>query len=213
VKRDAELLARLAERLYEGTVRVTATDPGDAYERHVVDALTAAELVDAAPPGALVDVGAGGGIPGLPLAIRFPQRPVTLLEATARKAAFLTETIAVLGLPNVTVVADRAEVHAAGPGRDAFAVATARALAPPAVALELCLPLVRAGGILVLYAGAVAAAELDPVADALGARVERELLVAGSDRRRLVVVRKLAPTPARFPRRVGMAAKRPLRFT
>jgi 16S rRNA (guanine527-N7)-methyltransferase len=89
-------------------------------------------------------------------------------------------------------------------------VATCRALAPPPVALELCLPLVRPGGRMVLYAGAVDPAALAPVAELLAARLEAVEPVAGFERRHLVTVTKCGPTPPRFPRRPGMAAKRPL---
>jgi 16S rRNA (guanine527-N7)-methyltransferase len=108
------------------------------------------------------------------------------------------------------VLAARSEEHAAAAGREAYAVATARALAPPPVALELCLPLVQLGGLFVLYAGTVDAADLDGVAAQVGGAIEAVVPVAGSERRRLLAVRKVASTPPRFPRRPGMAAKRPL---
>jgi 16S rRNA (guanine527-N7)-methyltransferase len=210
VKRDDARLGRLVELLAAAPLNVTSVAAGDAWARHVEDALAGAALVAAAPAGALVDVGSGGGIPGIPLALAFPSRHVVLLEAASRKAAFLREVVAVLPVPNAEVRAARSEEHAAADGRDAYAVATARALAPPAVALELCLPLVAPEGVFVLYTGAVDAARLEPVAALLAGRVERVEPVAGSERRHLVAVRKTGPTPARFPRRAGMAAKRPL---
>ena len=204
---------RFVALLLDAPTRVTATAPDEAYERHVVDALTALPELTAAPPGPLVDVGSGGGVPGVVLAIALPDRAVTLVEATGRKAAVLAGMVTELGLERVTVVNARAEDHAAKV-RDAFAVATARALAPPPVAAELCLPYVRPGGIAVLYAGAVDRDALEHAAAAVGGALESVRAVAGSDRRTIVVIRKIAPTPPGFPRRVGLAAKRPLtRFT
>jgi 16S rRNA (guanine527-N7)-methyltransferase len=210
VKHEDARLDRLLELLAAAPVRVTAVAAAEGYARHVEDALAGAPLVATAPAGAIVDVGSGGGIPGIPLALVFPERRVTLLEAASRKAAFLRDVVAALPVPNARVVAARSEQHAAAGGRDAYAVATARALAPPPVALELCLPLVRPGGLFVLYAGAVDAAVLERVAGLLGGAVEAVEPVAGSERRHVVAIRKVTATPARFPRRPGMAAKRPL---
>ena len=206
-----ELQRLVALLLASPTVRVTATPPAEAYERHVEDALTALDLVASAPPGPLVDVGSGNGVPGLVLALELPERPVVLVESVGRKAVFLAETIDALGLDHVVVRTARAEqLAAAAPDRDGFAVATSRALAPPVVSLELCLPLVRPGGLHVLYAGAVDARALERAAAALGAAVETVRPVPGTARRHVVATRKLAPTPERFPRRIGVALKRPL---
>ena len=148
--------------------------------------------------GPIVDVGSGGGAPGIPLAAALPEREVTLLEAERRKADFLRgwET----ELPNLRVVWGRAEEQAT----DEFGVAVAKALAPPPVAAEWCLPLVRAGGAAILWVGP--AAEVDRVA-----RVAEQLAGAPpEDRGGLLVIRKLGPTPEGFPRRPGIARKRPL---
>jgi 16S rRNA (guanine527-N7)-methyltransferase len=148
--------------------------------------------------GPIVDVGSGGGAPGIPLAAALPDREVTLLEAERRKADFLrlwTEE-----LPNVRVVWGRAEEQEV----DRFGVAVAKALAPPPVAAEWCLPLVRPGGAAVLWVGPNA--EVDRVAGV----AERLAAAPPEDRDGLLVVRKLGPTPVGFPRRPGMARKRPL---
>jgi len=143
-------------------------------------------------------VGSGGGAPGIPLAAAFPDREVVLLEANRRKAAFLEG--AALAFPNVRVVYGRAEEQAL----DGFGVAVAKALAPPPVAAEWCLPLVRPWGAAVLYVGPSADAEhVARVAVQLGGEP-----VDGPDG--LLVLRKVRPTPAGFPRRPGMARKRPL---
>jgi 16S rRNA (guanine527-N7)-methyltransferase len=148
--------------------------------------------------GAVIDVGSGGGSPGIPLAASMPERAFTLLEAERRKCAFLERFAA--ELPNVEVVWGRAEEQPV----EGYGVALAKALAKPPVAIELCLPLVTPGGAAVLWVGRDVG--LDPVrrvAERLGGRVE-------SDLDGLAVVRKLTATPAGFPRRPGMAKKRPL---
>jgi 16S rRNA (guanine527-N7)-methyltransferase len=152
--------------------------------------------------GPVVDVGSGGGSPGIPLASARPELDFVLLEANRRKCAFLRETA--VGFENVSVICERAEEHAGGAGRDAYGTAVARALAAPPVAAEWCLPLVRPGGLVVLFVGP--SAELDPVSKAaaeLAAEVEES--PAG-----FALLRKTGPTPARFPRRPGVAKKRPL---
>ena len=173
------------------------TDPAAARATLLDDALKATELV-AATDGAIVDVGSGGGTPGIPLAAVLPARPVTLLDAERRKCAFLETWTG--ELPNLTVVWGRAEEQEL----ERYEVAVAKALAHPPTAAEWCLPLVREGGIVVLWVGETA--ERDRVA----ATVEQ---IAGSlepSPPGLMVIRKIGPTPSRFPRRTGVARKRPL---
>jgi 16S rRNA (guanine527-N7)-methyltransferase len=161
------------------------------------DALRALPLVEAAV-GPIVDVGSGGGSPGIPIAVRLPNRSVTLLESQRRKCDFLARYAA--ELPNVDVVWGRAEEQPT----DAFGVVLAKALAKPPVACELCVPLASVGGVAVLWTGEMAdAGAVAAVAERLGAELE-------DDRDGLLVVRKTSPTPAGFPRRPGMAKKRPL---
>ncbi|HEY4027140.1 MAG TPA: 16S rRNA (guanine(527)-N(7))-methyltransferase RsmG [Candidatus Dormibacteraeota bacterium] len=157
----------------------------------------------------LVDVGSGGGMPGLPLAISRPDLRVTLIETDRRKAAFLVHAAATLDL-DVEVVAERAETVAQGPLRESFDLAVCRALAPLPVLAELCLPLVRVGGRLLAMKG--------PLREAAGAIAllggdRAELVPAPStarDQGVIVVVAKIAPTPAAYPRRPGLPARRPL---
>jgi 16S rRNA (guanine527-N7)-methyltransferase len=171
----------------------------------VEDALRARPMIGESLPQLVVDVGSGNGSPGIPLAIDYGG-PVTLLEAASRKAAFLRELAAELGI-EAPVVAERSELYARGAGRDRFDLVLARALAPPPVALELCLPLARAGGRVLLWTGQIDGDVIDQVAVQLAARVTRIGPYGG---RRLVEVAKLGATPERFPRRPGMAGKRPL---
>jgi 16S rRNA (guanine527-N7)-methyltransferase len=192
--------ARL-ERWLEGllaTPGLTAIrDPVTARRVHVEESLAALDHVRRFS-GRLVDVGSGGGSPGLPLAAALPDREVVLLESSERKCRFLES--AARDFPNVHVLRGRAEEQEV----DAFGVAVARALAPPPVALEWCLPLVASGGAAVLYVGPTASAS------AVG-RVAAQIGGGPPEAHPgFIVVPKTRPTPPGFPRRPGLARKRPL---
>jgi 16S rRNA (guanine527-N7)-methyltransferase len=153
------------------------------------------ELV-AASAGPIVDVGSGGGAPGIPLAHALPEREVVLLEAERRKCVFLEQWAP----PNARVVWGRAEEQ----GTDWAGAAVAKALAHPPTAVEWCLPLVREGGIVLLWVGPSAEpGRVARVAELIGGALEDA--PPG-----FLVVRKVGPTPSGFPRRVGVAKKRPL---
>ncbi|HEV2712870.1 MAG TPA: RsmG family class I SAM-dependent methyltransferase [Gaiellaceae bacterium] len=172
-------------------------DPAEARRVLLEDSLRGVEVVRGFE-GTVIDVGSGGGAPGIPLAAALSDREVTLLEAERRKADFLRRWER--ELPNLRVVWGRAEEQET----DRFGVAVAKALAPPPVAAEWCLPLVRPGGAAVLWVGP--RAEVDRVA-----RVAEQLAAARPEERDgLLVIKKLGPTPAGFPRRPGIARKRPL---
>jgi 16S rRNA (guanine527-N7)-methyltransferase len=170
-------------------------DEAQARAMLLDDALRAVPLLRELD-GAIVDVGSGGGSPGIPLAVALPDRELTLLEAGERKCDFLEQWAP----PNARVVRGRAEEQPA----DEYGVVLAKALAQPPVAVELCLPLARPGGAVVLWLGP--SADLDTVG--------RVSTLLGGDlpqvRDGLVVLRKLAPTPPGFPRRAGVAKRRPL---
>ena len=183
--------------VFEAPGLTSLRDLDEARRVLLEDSLRGAEIVSEFE-GPIVDVGSGGGAPGIPLAAALPDRDVTLLEAERRKVEFLRRWEA--DLPNVRVVWGRAEDQET----DRFGVAVAKALAPPPVAAEWCLPLVGSGGAVVLWVGPTV--EVDRVA-----RVAEQL--AGSPpelRDGLLVIRKVGPTPKGFPRRAGMARKRPL---
>ena len=170
-------------------------DVEEARTALLEDSLRGLERVQAFA-GSIVDVGSGGGVPGIPLAASLPDREVTLLEATGRKCDFLR----VWAPPNTRVIEGRAEEQET----DTYGVAVAKALAEPPVAAEWCLPLVREGGAVVLWVGPSAEhGRLATVAGRLAAVVEPA--PAG-----FVVLRKVGPTPPGFPRRPGIARKRPL---
>lgn len=169
----------------------------DARRFLLDDAMRAVSVVQSAP-GRVIDVGSGGGTPGIPLASALPTREFTLLEAERRKCDFLERVSA--ELPNVHVICGRAEEQET----DVYGVALAKALAKPPVAAELCLPLVRPGGIAILWAGK--SADVDRVARA----AEHLAAILEDNRDGLIVLRKMSPTPPGFPRRPGIAKKRPL---
>jgi 16S rRNA (guanine527-N7)-methyltransferase len=172
-------------------------DPSEARRVLLDDALAGLELVRRFE-GSIVDVGSGGGTPGIPIAASLPERQVTLLEAERRKTDFLQRWVEELS--NLAVVWGRAEEQP----KEAHGVAIAKALAHPPVAAEWCLPLVAEGGSVILWVGPSA----DPAAVArAAARVSGELEEAPPG---FLVLRKTGPTPPGFPRRAGMAKKRPL---
>ena len=181
-----------------GTPGLTALRSADDARKVLVEDALRAEAILAASSGPVVDVGSGGGSPGIPLAVALPDRSIMLLESQRRKCDFLERHA--VELPNVQVVWGRAEEQPV----DTFGVALAKALAKPPVACELCVPLVQVDGIVVLWTGVSADIEsVAQVAGLLGAKLE-------SSDEGLLVIRKTAPTPAGFPRRPGMAKKRPL---
>lgn len=178
------------------TPGLTAIKDVQAARRALLDdSLRGVEIV-ADFPGPIVDVGSGGGVPGIPIAHALPKREVTLLEANGRRCEFLRTWAP----PNARAVQGRAEEQKP----DVYGVAVAKALSPPPVAAEWCLPLVRPGGAVVLWVGPSAdSARVARVAEQLGGELTEE-------RDGLFVLRKLRPTPEGFPRRTGVARKRPL---
>ena len=190
-------LERWLERLLETPGLTAIRDPAEARRVHLDESLAVVPFVRRYE-GAVVDVGSGGGAPGVPLAAALPDREVVLLEANRRKCDFL-ESVA-REFANLRVVCGRAEEQAV----EQFGVAVAKALAPPPVALEWCLPLIRIGGAAILLVG--------PSADAEAVR-RASAQLGGADPEThpgVLVVAKCGATPAGFPRRPGVARKRPL---
>jgi 16S rRNA (guanine527-N7)-methyltransferase len=216
-------LDQLGAALREGNRRVNLTritDPAEIETRHFLDSLSAAVpllgVLNNAADLRLVDVGSGGGMPGLPLKIAFPRLRVTLVESVNKKADFLRETVAQLGLSDVAVVAKRAEIAARDPEhRDMYDWATARALGKLPVVIELCAPFLAPGGLLVAHRRGDLDAELTAAAPAfkalhLWSRTPIPLDVPGLEGHGLIVGEKYALTPEAYPRRPGMPRKRPL---
>jgi 16S rRNA (guanine527-N7)-methyltransferase len=209
-----ETLNRLLIALADPAAPTAVHDPVEGVDVHVADSLAALEVEELRAAGRIADLGAGAGPPGLVLAVALPHTRVALVESVARKCAFLEATVQDLGLGNVEVVCARAESWDDGLGR--CDVVCARALASLPVLCEYAAPLLRERGVLVAWKG-----EVDPEEDAAGGRaaetlgLEREAVrgvepYPGSRRRTLHVFRKVRPTPVGYPRRPGMAIKRPL---
>jgi 16S rRNA (guanine527-N7)-methyltransferase len=192
-----ERLERWLEAVLATPGLTSIHDPAEGRRVHLDGSLAALELVRRFE-GPIVDVGSGGGAPGIPLAAALPEREVTLLDSNRRKCAFLEGWVG--DLPNLRVVCGRAEEQPV----DAWGVAIAKALALPPVAAEWCLPLVAPGGAAILFIG--------PTADVAAAGKVAEQLAAepAESPPGFLVLRKLGPTPAGFPRRPGVARKRPL---
>ena len=180
---------------------------------HIADSLSALEVPGVQEARRIADLGAGAGLPGLVLAIALPEAEVVLVESVGKKCAWMERTIERLGLANARVACARVEeLRETG-----FDVVTARALGALPVVCEYAAPLLREGGVLVAWKGAVEATEeADGLAAAARLGLARDAVLAvepyaASERRTLHVFRKIAPTPERYPRRPGMAAKRPLK--
>lgn len=192
----------------------TVTDPAAVIRDHLADSLVALELDVVRGATVIADVGAGAGFPGLPLAIALPAATVSLVESNGRKCRFMDRAAAACAIDNAEVVPARAESWAAG--RDACDVVVVRAVAALPVVAEYAAPLLRLGGTLVAWRG-----RRDPADEAAGERAAHLLGLEvqppvrvqpypGAVHRHLHPMVKIAPTPGRFPRRPGMAAKRPL---
>jgi 16S rRNA (guanine527-N7)-methyltransferase len=215
-------IERILEALKaEPDPHTTVADPDAAVEVHVADALTGLEVAELSSARRIADIGAGAGFPGLVLAVALPQAQVDLVESAGRKTAVVDRLIQAGKVSNARSITTRAEElsevpSALGGGRDAYDAVTARALGPLALLVEYAAPLLRSDGVLVAWKGARDAGEEAAGAEAarqVGMAVETVLPVqpfAASENRHLHVFRKISPTPPGFPRRPGMARKRPL---
>jgi 16S rRNA (guanine527-N7)-methyltransferase len=210
-RRFAALLDLVAA---EPSAITAVRDPAAGVDRHVADSLVALDLLAVRAARRIADLGSGGGFPGLALAIALPAARVALVESVGRKCAFLVRAAGELGLENVEVVHGRAEAWGAGLG--AHDVVTARALAPLPVLVEYAAPLLVLGGVLVAWKGRREPAEEADgaaAAEALGMSLPEAIAVepfATAEARSLYLSSKVSPTPPRFPRRPGMARKRPI---
>jgi 16S rRNA (guanine527-N7)-methyltransferase len=210
----AEPLGALLDRLAQPEAPTSVHDRRRAIDVHIADSLAGLELEELRTARLMTDLGAGAGLPGLALAAVLPDTLVVLVEAARRKCEFLSSAIGAMGLENADVVWARAEDWRDGIGR--CDVACARALAALPVLCEYAAPLLREDGLLVAWKGSVSDAELTDARAAathLGLapdRVSPVIPFDGSERRALHVFRKVAPTPSRYPRRPGIATKRPL---
>ena len=192
----------------------TIREPQRASQVHIADSLAALQLEPLIEARRLADLGSGAGFPGLALAVALPEAEISLIESQRRKCEFLERMRVAAGTENARVVCTRAEEWSAGLA--ANDVVLARALAPQAVVLEYAAPLLRVGGALIDWRGRRdenAEREADRAAALLGLsrdEVRRVIPFDGASDRHLHVFRKQQETPPRFPRRAGIARKRPL---
>jgi len=215
-------IERLLEALAaEPDPHTTVSEPEAALEVHVADSLSGLEVQELADARRIADIGAGAGFPGLALAIALPQAQVDLVESAGRKTALIDRLIQAADVSNARSITTRAEElggvpGALGGGRDAYDAVTARAVGPLAVLVEYAAPLLREGGVLVAWKGARDAEEeaagtaAAPQVGMAAAEVLPVQPFEASENRHLHVFRKISPTPPGFPRRPGMARKRPL---
>lgn len=210
---EADLkLAMLLEALADPDAPTTVHAPSEAVDVHLADSLAGLAVPALRMGASIADLGSGAGLPGLALAVARPEATITCVESAGRKAAFIAATAEAMGLDNVEVRPVRVEEWASA----ACDVVCARALAPLAVLVEYAAPLLREGGSLIAWKGEVSAAEASAgsvAATEVGLRAEAPVQVhpfPAARHRWLHVYEKVAPTPGRFPRRPGMAVKRPL---
>jgi len=216
-----EKLAEYLDELYKANERFNLTairDLDTAWRRHIIDSLTILPGLDDLPEHArVIDVGSGGGLPGIPLAISRPDLNVWLLESTGKKANFLKECAATLGLGNVNVINDRAEkVGHDKNHRQQYDAAVCRAVGPMAELLEYTMPLLKVGGRLLAMKGPKAEQELEVAADALtilgaGGVEVSEAYPEGFELNTVIVtVFKADATPKGYPRLPGVPHQTPL---
>jgi 16S rRNA (guanine527-N7)-methyltransferase len=192
-------------------------DPRQIRIKHFLDSLSCILAIKDTPAHRIIDVGTGAGFPGLPLKILDPTIHLTLVESVGKKAAFCEHICRELGINNVEIIRERAEaVGHSTQIREKFDWAAARAVASLPVLVEYLLPLVRIGGCALAMKGENGPAEVQsaqPGIEMLGGQVKQLIpvtLPGVEDERYLIVIEKIAATPDRYPRRVGIPAKRPL---
>jgi 16S rRNA (guanine527-N7)-methyltransferase len=213
---EVEMLGRYLAMLLETNEQfnlTAVTDPAAAWVRHIFDSLTLFPVMEEAlaEGSRIIDVGSGGGLPGVPLAIVMPSMEVTLLEATGKKAAFLRRVAEELGIPNITVLDIRAEAAGRSPEhRERYGAAVARAVGPMSVIAELTVPLVEVGGRVFLIKGQRADEELAAAKTALHKLHAQHELTIDTPTGKIVVLDKARSTPREYPRRDGEPKKSPL---
>jgi 16S rRNA (guanine527-N7)-methyltransferase len=212
-----QMLTRLLEALAaDARAPTTVSDPPAAVDVHLADSLSGLQVLSDRTFGRIVDIGSGAGFPGLALAIALPETRIDLLEASGRKCEFLERVTGVTGVQNARVVCGRAEEWAAAEGARAYTGAVVRALGSLSTVIEYAAPLLRLGGSLVAWKGRrdpFEESDAELASATLGLRlvtVEHVDPYPSSRARHLHVYEKVEETPPCFPRRPGMARKRPI---
>ena len=213
---DVEKLGRYLALLLDANTRfnLTAiTDANEAWTRHILDSLTLVPLLTSLEARSVLDVGSGGGLPGIPLAILMPDVQFALLEATGKKARFLEDVVIDLGLHNVKVVNERAETvgadHKSG-HREQYDAVIARAVGRLPVLLELTVPMTKVGGHVLAMKGAQAAEEIADAKQALHMLHAQVIDSIATPTGTLVIIEKVRKTPRLYPRTPGEPKRSPL---
>lgn len=212
---------RLYRLILEGNRQLNLTritTPEEFWEKHLWDSLRGvAPLLSDPTRQRVIDIGSGGGFPGIPIAIARPDWSVTLLDATRKKTTFLATLLTNLDCQNATSLCDRAEqVGQTADHRQTYDLALIRAVGPAPVCAEYALPLLRIGGLAILYRGQWTASDteaLQPIVEQLGGQVESVagfLTPLSQSVRHCLYLRKVLPTPREFPRSIGIPAQSPL---
>lgn len=201
-------------------VNLTAIKTPEEVElKHFIDSLTAVDLIKKHSDGnrfSLIDIGCGAGFPGLPLKIEFPNAEFVLVDSISKKTNFVKEAVDLLKLDKIVVENERAEFLARTAYREKFDFCTARAVADMSVLLEFCMPFVKEGGYCIFFKSAEYQNELDSAKTALEIlggevrEVEEFVLPFSTASRSLIAIKKLFPTPDKYPRRAGKIEKDPL---
>jgi 16S rRNA (guanine527-N7)-methyltransferase len=190
--------------------------PGEIEKTHFLDSLSLLKLPEVVAARKIADIGSGGGLPALVLALALPGAQVSAIESVGKKCEYVQHVAAELSLTNVNVCCERAEEHARSGSRGGYDVAVSRAVAPLPVVAEYSMPLLRVGGVMVAMKGLISDQERTHALVALGIlgadgmEIVRLDPFFGSRDRVVYVARKLRETPDAYPRRAGVPQKRPL---
>lgn len=193
------------------------TDPDEVVIKHFFDSLTCLKVIKIPPGAKVVDVGTGAGFPGLPIKIVRPDIELVLIDSLAKRVAFLNNAVEYMGLGNVKVIHIRAEDYGRSKqGREKHDLAISRAVSRVSVLSELCLPLLRTGGIMLAMKGPAVLEEMAEATKAIeilgGGEVKliEMKLPLSNDGRYIIVIKKIARTPEQYPRRAGLPAQKPI---
>ena len=212
----ADVLIRYMEKVLQWNEKVNLTAITDREEfvhKHLVDSLLCAETLEFTEASSICDVGTGGGFPGVPLAVCYPEKEFVLMDSLAKRIKIVQQICDELSIKNVRAVHGRAEDLARTEDyREAFDLCVSRAVANMRVLSEYCIPFVRVGGSFIAYKGADCESEIDDSKEAIrrlgGGETEiRKLPHLGHS---LVIIKKVSPTPKTYPRKAGTPARKPL---
>jgi 16S rRNA (guanine527-N7)-methyltransferase len=212
---DIDRLGRFLGLLLEANQRFNLTritDPVDAWHRHVYDSLTLLPIIASVGARRLIDIGSGGGLPGLVLAIVMPDVHITLVESTGKKARFLRDATTTLGLDNVEILDDRAEAIGRDrqTHRERYDVVTARAVGKLPVLIELTVPLARIGGLVLAIKGRSAGEEVVAAREALHALHSHVIETRRTPTGTIVIIEKQRRSPKAYPRQPGEPNRAPI---